>query len=88
MKSKHTPGPWKVNPNNYQEILADGRTKDNTLVATVPVGLPDSSLIASAPDLLLALERIEVMLLAKRDAESDFLLTLIQPAMRKARGEK
>lgn len=57
MKTKHTPGPWQMNPNNHQEILADGRTPANTVVAIVPAGQPDAHLIAAAPEMLEALEQ-------------------------------
>jgi len=48
----------------------------------------NAHLIAAAPEMLEALERIEVMLASNRDPESDFLLTLIRPSIAKAKGVK
>lgn len=82
MKTKHTPAPWRVEAN-------DKHTSVESEYFTIATDLSndDAALVAAAPDMLLALERIEVMLQSNRDAESDFLLTLIRPAIAKAKGE-
>lgn len=85
MKTKHTPGPWQMNPNNHQEILADGRTPDNTVVAIVPVGQPDAHLIAAAPEMLAALEVVYEHL-AKVKAPGELHIQIAN-AINKAKGK-
>jgi len=66
--SKHTPGPWYINPikanaNGNRRIMAEQCTP----VAVVPDHLvADARLIAAAPDLL---EALELMLDRFRDTE-------------------
>jgi len=83
---KHTPGPWIVG-NNKVDI-------HDTTVEFGPIATCMSSrnarLIASAPEMLEALERIEVMLRGRDKiptGETEFLLSLIEPSIKKARGE-
>lgn len=102
MKTKHTPGPW-TEQSQGRDLSYIHAKKDNfhvVLVASVETcGTVDvefiseaekqanARLIAACPELLEALEKIEVMLQSNKDAESDFLLTLIQPAIKKAKGD-
>lgn len=97
---KHTPGPWTAQKERFgkngifQEINIrgpvvleeSGHTFNPNFVATIN-NEANANLIAAAPEMLEALERAEVMLLSSKDAQSDFILTLIQPAIKKARGE-
>lgn len=90
--SKHTPGPWYVGETRC--IYSKLQTVDGTYVEPLIAQCTklttsadaNAALIAAAPEMLEALERIEVMLQSNKDAESDFLLTLIQPAISKAKG--
>ena len=58
MSAQHTPGPWKV-----FSVFADAevRTEDGTLIAVVPArrGARNARLIATAPDLIVAAQRLE-----------------------------
>lgn len=58
MSAQHTPGPWKV-----FAVFADAeiRAEDGTLIAVVPgrPGVRNAGLIASAPDLIDAAQRLE-----------------------------
>ena len=61
MENKHTQGPWRVSPVNtngsdWFEILwsADGECVTDHVYT-----LPDATLIAAAPDMLLALQDLE-----------------------------
>lgn len=80
MNTKHTPGPWKV----YQERFVEGADKS----PVVNMGHPDNeqakanaALIASAPDLLSALEDVELRAtqarlastIGKKAGQADFL---------------
>ena len=81
---KHTQGPWKTEKTRliYQESTNQG------IARLVSKGTQaDACLIAAAPEMLEALEKIEAMLQSNKDAESDFLLSLIQPSIKKAKGE-
>lgn len=67
-KVGHTPGPWTINPNRkyraHHFIMAARGKENQTVVATVPhhfdepVQDADASLIAAAPDLLVACEAV------------------------------
>ena len=90
MKTKHTPGPWVINPINHCEILADGRLTMNTVVANVPVGMPDARLIAAAPEMLEALEKIKETLDIIKGGEffaMNYELLLVNRAIAKAKGD-
>lgn len=99
MTTSHTPGPWKV-----FDPMVDGDTygidgADGTAVVyygyrDTEDGIPkkaDACLIAAAPDLLLALERITSSyrsLLARRPVRDvDETLAEVDAALAKARGE-
>lgn len=92
MKPKHTPGPWRIETENETGIptisIRDGL---NQQIATVnPYRLAwrdaDARLIAAAPEMLEALERVAVMLSAHNDSDYQFMLSLIKPAIAKAKG--
>jgi hypothetical protein len=53
--SKHTPGPWKIGALESGQAAVDGA--DGSEV-TGFVSIPDAQLIAAAPDLLSACERL------------------------------
>jgi hypothetical protein len=81
--AKHTPGPWTVNPDDHTEVLADGREPMNTVIANVPVGMPNARLIAAAPEMLEVL--IKVMPFLDSHYHSDEL-ALCRKAITKATG--
>lgn len=83
---KHTKGPWIIDLGVSQDGPSIHAGNTGAQLAQV-FNKQNANLIAAAPEMLEALLRIEVMLLSNRDAESDFLLSLIQPAIKKARGE-
>lgn len=71
--TEHTPAPWKVfmpSDPKYEPIsveahnveVSEGHTEDRTICSlpdTDPESLPDARLIAAAPELLEAAERLE-----------------------------
>jgi hypothetical protein len=89
-KTLHTPGPWDIFPKN--ETLEIGNYGANAplvrLSATVPTndfeGWANARLIASAPDLLVALESLlkSSEVFGRFDAQLD-----AREAIRKAKGE-
>lgn len=81
--SKHTPAPWTV---DVLDDVTNIEASHQTICTNV--SNCDADVIAAAPDMLLALERISVMLSAHRSNDYDFMLTLITPALSKARGGK
>jgi hypothetical protein len=99
IKAKHTPGPWLVIGNT---ICTDRKDEIAEIVrygawfggntpygATNPIGNANAQLIASAPDLLLALEALLVDALQIGLADSDLSGVAIQAkeAINKARGK-
>ncbi len=83
--SKHTPGPWEVSP----------QVRAAVLIGVAKVSLPDGSeenranarLIASAPDLLEALEAIVESVDAETAAIFEHLVWAARAAISKATGE-
>jgi len=53
--SKHTPGPWRIGALESGQAAVDGASGAEV---TGWVSIPDAHLIAAAPDLLAALERL------------------------------
>ncbi|WP_248321994.1 hypothetical protein [Caballeronia sp. Sq4a] len=93
MSTKHTPGPWTVNPRGdegesnlvFANTLANGSRQ---LVASVAVGADapaNRRLIAAAPDLLAVLERASHI---NGFREFNDYLPTIRAAIAKATGEK
>lgn len=92
MTTQHTPGPWVINRGDYSDtasigssdwwglaevfIRLEGDTKDH------PAGLANARLIAAAPDLLEALERV---LRVSDRATADYYFA--KAAIKKAKGE-
>ena len=87
-KSKHTPGPWRVDPESEEayDIMAGERRivaqvltqRDDATVATV-----NARLIAAAPELLEALEAAEKELQELDDSDALFMA---RAAIAKAKG--
>lgn len=98
MMTNHTPGPWKVH-DEYGSIGSITNADGSIVVAQAQqveprsqaVRVANAHLIASAPDLLLALERITSSyrsLLTRRPVRDvDETLAEVDAAIRKARGE-
>lgn len=99
MMTNHTPGPWEVfdsmvDGDTYGIDGADGSAVVYYGYRDTDSGIPkkaDAHLIAAAPDLLLALERITSSyrsLLTRRPVRDvDETLAEVDAAIRKARGE-
>lgn len=60
-KHEHTQGDWYVNPNNFTQVITEGREDfgSKTLIATVHMGLQDANVIAAAPKMYALLKRLE-----------------------------
>jgi hypothetical protein len=88
MKSQHTPGPWTAwgctiyTDSGYR--VAQTWDQDRCCLPT-PTMEADARLIASAPDLLVALERIESSLGHEPGMYSD-ILSIARAAIAKAKG--
>ena len=80
MTTKHTPGPWRVNPGANEVRGADW----NVIVADVGIDA-DAHLIAAAPDLLTALE---AMVRSDSWADADVKMVNARAAIAKAKGKK
>lgn len=90
MKDRHTPGPWHLSRHpydrNYMRITCgNDPAKDDTLRGYC--GEANARLIAAAPDLLAALERL-LLSGDVRDAAEKSALTQARAAIAKAEGEK
>lgn len=99
--SKHTPGPWVVS-NNSAFLIRAGDADIGRHIAQVgpanyhpsfAVDEPNARLIAAAPDLLEALERLKCEVILS-DVDMDYIKSHFQPhldkaaaAISKARGE-
>ncbi len=58
MTSKHTPGPWHLDPHTQSDVWARGHSYPSH-IADVASGNPaDARLIAAAPDMLAALREL------------------------------
>lgn len=94
MRSKHTPGPWDNIEDTDGSILIKTQGHGSfRQIAVIPsdskvteYDWANADLISASPEMLVALERIEVMLSAHKDNDYQFMLTLITPAIRKAKG--
>jgi hypothetical protein len=64
MNTKHTPGPWRTDVRDPAFVNYDVRT-DDTIICTMGIEMPteeeaaNARLIAAAPELLEALEKLE-----------------------------
>lgn len=97
--NKHTPGPWTNNGYSAKDFVFDVATEDNKkLIAKVSIfsGEPETkeaqanaALIAAAPEMFEALEKINQSLLEKHKGNENhtYELLLISDALEKARGE-
>lgn len=96
MKTRHTPGPWKLVKGKYYQtirvenhVIADMRI----IGGHTPYNLHDAALIAAAPELLEALTELVCApvftgTLFETDHESHRAWTLARAAIQKARGEQ
>jgi len=92
METKFTPGPWNVDPDYPGDIQAGGAeiatafdTHDAvTTTADADTAIANAHLIAAAPDLYAALER--VLRWQPNDSASD-LVAVAEAALSRARGE-
>jgi hypothetical protein len=84
MKSQHTPGPWHLGHNKYDAIIYNGVTIA-TICDDATHWKSNARLIASAPELLVALERIESELGHEPEMYSD-ILSIARAAIAKANG--
>ena len=85
--AKHTPGPWSLyddsndGKTNRIEIVAIGKTIAHIYHSVKEEDLPNARMIAAAPELLAALERIAEL---SYDSEAT---RVAREAIAKARGE-
>lgn len=97
MSNQHTPGPWVQKGESHGNYISIG-PRDGKTVARVPWGDGDAanaSLIASAPELLAALEECLPLLRIKADGATspgsmkacDRRLALAENAIAKAKGD-
>ncbi len=93
--SKHTPGPWHVNPRRLGTVEATDEFGTD-VIATMGGGtsghpVANAVLIAAAPDMLNALEQagayVGTALGTEDDEEAQQLFDVIYSAIRKAKGE-
>lgn len=87
----HTPGPWRASIGTGYVAILSGPTIDRQLAIAMTCnaeGCANARLMAAAPDLLAALERLEsgVRLWMSRGV-SDEDMTVARAAIAKARGE-
>jgi len=57
--TKHTPGPWRIVGADGYATAIWGPKAENVVPETAPMKQEDARLIAAAPDLLEAIERVE-----------------------------
>lgn len=90
--SKHTPGPWHFAP-SLDDTYVVCESDDNgastvALVYAADAAKPDARLIAAAPDLLAALEKVLAAYEAAREpGHGTILIDEARAALAKARGE-
>ena len=92
--STHTPGPWRVDPHDYEDIqTADGSVEIATMmnddfaynVAPEAEAAANARLIAAAPELLAALRVVEQAGLIRQDGVIDAgVLAAVQGVARAA----
>ena len=92
-ESKHTPGPWRVGVTSDAgevDVIAEGGWF--VAVACDSAGDGDTeanaNLIAAAPDMLEALEKLVSRIDETRGPTADTALAAARAAIKKARGEK
>lgn len=91
--SKHTPGPWSFYDDsndgrtNRIEIVAIGKTVARIYHSVPDEDLPNARLIATAPDLLEALDIMERHFSRYDDAHNNLVLEQARAAIAKATGE-
>ena len=88
--AKHTPGPWVATP-NLTAVVADGGEAGNRMI-TSTLGKrfeqqANTRLIAAAPDLLAALQRIHGQALHGDYVTSAFVIDWARSAIARATGE-
>jgi len=90
--SEHTPGPWSIEPHGKGFVLYSGRDNQRHGMNLVYLTEPDwnweanARLIAAAPRMLEALERVTELLLATRPEHME-ILNAVNLALQKATGE-
>lgn len=82
MTTKHTPGPWRINPGTVEIRGADW----NDIVADAGSDA-DAALIAAAPDLLEALEAAHGYLVMFGTDHGDHIRGVCRAAIAKAKGK-
>jgi hypothetical protein len=87
MNSKHTPGPWKIKRCSCGSPSCHRYSTDNGFFYQGSgYSIEDARLIAAAPELLEALEKLMDLGTGYGEA-SDLIRIICKPAIAKARGE-
>jgi type VI protein secretion system component VasF len=90
MSTQHTPGPWVVyddsndGKTNRLEIAARGKTVARIYHSVPEEDLPNACLIAAAPDLLEALQRLRKMCTPELSHQEALMCRVIDAAIAKA----
>lgn len=92
MKTKFTPGPWKINTEAPCEILANDGYRDRVALINPDLGnsnwMQDATLIAAAPELLSTLETVWAAIEnGSLDKKFFELRALYKNTLNKAKGE-
>jgi hypothetical protein len=95
MKSQFTPGPWRAipttaisrNPHSLRMDIVSTSGEWNPAFIAGDILPDDARLIASAPELLVALERIESALEHEPEIYAD-ILSITRAAIAKAKGQQ
>lgn len=82
---KHTAGPWSYWPECCYENGMVTQDKTAAHIAQ-PINKEDGCLIAAAPDMLEALQKITEVMYAYNNAEAAFMYDLARAAIHKATG--
>jgi hypothetical protein len=85
--AKRTPGPWQVTGMKSATEYHVDAIDEGRFIPVAVANYSDAALIAAAPEMIDALERVAVMLSAHKDPDYQFMLSLIVPAIKKAKGE-
>ena len=88
MKTKHTPGPWRVYSDGATTyVVTAGKLRESDCIATVSKGKEyRAALIAAAPDMLAALKRVAKWGEKNGTAEIQGMLSDVFQAISKAEG--